>query len=58
MRVLRGDTALLRSELLRRYHGTSTDQPTDGSRTVGELLAAEKFSGKRYGDSGAWVAKR
>ena len=27
-------------------------------QTLGELLAAEKFSGKRYGDSGAWVAKR
>lgn len=27
-------------------------------KTLGELLAAEKFSGKRYGDSGAWVAKR
>lgn len=27
-------------------------------QTLGELLAAEKFSGKRYGDSGAWVAKK
>jgi aryl-alcohol dehydrogenase-like predicted oxidoreductase len=27
-------------------------------KTLGELLAAEKFSGKRYGDSGAWVARR
>lgn len=27
-------------------------------KTLGELLAAEKFSGKRYGDCGAWVAKR
>jgi aryl-alcohol dehydrogenase-like predicted oxidoreductase len=27
-------------------------------KTLCELLAAEKFSGKRYGDSGAWVAKR
>lgn len=27
-------------------------------KALGELLAAEKFSGKRYGDSGAWVAKR
>ncbi len=47
MRVLRGDTALLRSELLRRYHGTSTDQPTDGSRTVGELLAAAQRASAR-----------
>ncbi|WP_082434256.1 aldo/keto reductase [Devosia sp. A16] len=30
----------------------------DELKTLGELLAAEKFSGKRYGDSGAWVAKR
>jgi len=27
-------------------------------KRLGELLAAEKFSGKRYGDSGAWVARR
>lgn len=48
MRVLRGDAALLRSEMLRRFHGTNADQATDGSRTVGELLAAaEKASARR-----------
>jgi len=31
---------------------------TEELKTLGELLAAEKFSGKRYGDSGAWVARR
>ena len=30
----------------------------DELRTLGELLSPEKFAGKRYGDSGAWVAKR
>jgi aryl-alcohol dehydrogenase-like predicted oxidoreductase len=30
----------------------------DELRTLGDLLAAEKFAGKRYGDSGAWVTKR
>lgn len=40
LRVLRGDGALLRSEMLHRFHGTNADQPTDGGRTVGELLAA------------------
>jgi hypothetical protein len=40
LRVLRGDGALLRSEMLRRFHGTNADQRTDGVRTVGELLAA------------------
>jgi hypothetical protein len=39
-RVLRGDGALLRSEMLRRFHGTDADQRTEGGRTVGELLAA------------------
>ena len=39
-RVLRGDGALLRSEMLRRFHGTDADQRTGGGRTVGELLAA------------------
>lgn len=48
MRVLRGDAAPLRAEMLRRFHGTSADQPTDGSRTVGELLAAaEKAFARR-----------
>jgi hypothetical protein len=40
LRVLRGDGALLRSEMLRRFHGTNAEQPTGGVRTVGELLAA------------------
>jgi hypothetical protein len=48
LRVLRGDGALLRSEMLRRFHGVTTDQPTEGGRTVGELLAAaEKVWARR-----------
>ncbi|TKR29833.1 aldo/keto reductase [Luteimonas gilva] len=27
-------------------------------RTLGEMLAPEKFAGNRYGDTGAWVGKR
>ena len=38
LRALRGD-GLLRSEMLRRFHGTNVDQPTESGRTVGELLA-------------------
>jgi len=40
LRVLRGDGALLRSDMLRRFHGTKADQPAEGGRTAGELLAA------------------
>jgi hypothetical protein len=40
LRVLRGDGALLRSELVRRVHGAARDDLTDGRRTVGELHAA------------------
>jgi hypothetical protein len=40
LRVLRGDGALLRSELLGRFHGVTADQPVDGRRTAGQLLAA------------------
>jgi hypothetical protein len=46
--VLRGDGALLRSEMLRRFHGTNADQPTEGARTVDDLLAAgEKVRTRR-----------
>lgn len=48
LRVLRGDGVLLRSEMLRRFHGTNADPPTEGGRTVGELLAAgEKVCARR-----------
>jgi hypothetical protein len=48
LRVLRGDGALLRSDMLRRFHGTQVDQPARGGRTVGELLAAsEKVFARR-----------
>jgi hypothetical protein len=48
LRALRGDGALLRSEMLRRFHGTNADQPTEGGRTVGELLAGgEKVWARR-----------
>lgn len=29
----------------------------DELRTLGDMLAPEKFAGKRYGDTGAWVSK-
>lgn len=40
LRLLRGDDAHLRSELLRRFRGTATDHATQRRRTVGQLLAA------------------
>jgi len=39
VRLLCGDDAHLRTELLRRYHGRSVGEPATGGRTVGELLA-------------------
>jgi hypothetical protein len=47
LRVLRGDGALLHSEMLRRFHGPKADQPTDSGRTVGALLAAAEKVGSR-----------
>ncbi|MFB6392967.1 hypothetical protein [Polymorphospora lycopeni] len=40
LRVLRGEVGLLRSELLRRFHGAAEENPTGKGRTAGELLAA------------------
>jgi hypothetical protein len=40
LRVLRGEVGLLRSELLRQFHGTAQENPAGESRTAGELLAA------------------
>lgn len=40
LRVLRGEAALLRPELLRRFHGVADEPPAGTSRTAGELLAA------------------
>jgi hypothetical protein len=40
LRVLRGADALLRSELLRRFHGVTEDQPAGARRAAGDLLAA------------------
>ncbi|MEO3779933.1 hypothetical protein ABGB16_24485 [Micromonospora sp. B11E3] len=45
LRLLRGDDAHLRSELLARFHGTTPNESTGGRRTVGELLAA---AGERW----------
>lgn len=48
LRVLRGDAGLLRSELLRRFHGVTEESPAGGGRTVGDLLtAAEDRSAAR-----------
>jgi hypothetical protein len=40
LRVLRGDVGLLRSELLRRFHGVTAEEPSGEGRTAGDLLAA------------------
>ncbi len=40
LRVLRGDAGLLRSELLRRFHGVAEESPAGEGRTAGDLLAA------------------
>ncbi|GIF09945.1 hypothetical protein [Actinoplanes siamensis] len=40
LRLLRGDAGLLRSELLRRFHGAAAEVPAGEVRTAGELLAA------------------
>lgn len=40
LRVLRGEGAMLRSELLRSFHGNDGDRTAKGSRTAGQLLAA------------------
>jgi hypothetical protein len=40
LRVLRGDAGLLRSELLRRFHGVTEESLAKKGRTAGDLLAA------------------
>jgi hypothetical protein len=40
LRVLRGDAGLLRSELLRQFHGVTEEPPAGEGRTAGDLLAA------------------
>ncbi|GAA4599211.1 hypothetical protein BJY16_002995 [Actinoplanes octamycinicus] len=40
LRVLRGDAGLLRSELLRTFHGVAEELPAGDGRTAGDLLAA------------------
>jgi hypothetical protein len=40
LRVLRGDGALLRTELLRRFRGAGEEPAAATTRTVGDLLAA------------------
>ena len=40
LRVLHGDAGLLRSELLRQFHGVTEDPPAGDGRTAGDLLAA------------------
>jgi hypothetical protein len=53
LRVLHGDGPLLRSEMLRRFHGPAAEQPGEGGRTVGELLAAgEKVWARRQEATG------
>lgn len=40
VRLMCGDDAHLRSELLARFHGTTPNESTDTGRTAGDLLAA------------------
>ncbi|MEO3929294.1 hypothetical protein ABGB07_36395 [Micromonosporaceae bacterium B7E4] len=40
VRLLRGDAGLLRSELLRRFHGVAEEVPAGERRIVGDLVAA------------------
>lgn len=40
VRLMRGDDVHLRSELLARFHGTTSVQGTNAGRTAGKLLAA------------------
>lgn len=40
MRVLRGNAGLLRSELLRTFHGVTEEPPAGERRTAGDLLAS------------------
>ncbi|MDR6317938.1 hypothetical protein [Actinoplanes couchii] len=40
VRLLRGEAGLLRSELLRQFHGTAQENPAGEPRTAGELLTA------------------
>lgn len=40
VRLMRGDDAHLRSELLARFHGTTPNESTGAGRTAAELLAA------------------
>jgi hypothetical protein len=48
LRVLRGDGALLRPELLRRFHGKAGEPVAGAGRTAGQLLtAAEKHRTRR-----------
>jgi hypothetical protein len=49
VRLLRGDDAHLRGELLRRYDGRSAPEPAVSGRTVGELLASAEAR---------WVARQ
>lgn len=48
-RVMRGDDALLGSELLRRFHGLTRDPSGGARRSAGELLAAAeaRWSGRQ-----------
>jgi len=49
VRVLRGDVALLRSELLSRFHGVAGESPAASGRTAGDLLAAaeQRWAGRQ-----------
>ncbi|MEV0900357.1 hypothetical protein [Actinoplanes sp. NPDC049802] len=60
LRVLRGDAGLLRSELLRRFHGATEDPPAGERRTAGDLLAAaeERWAARQQQKREREVAER
>ncbi|GGN76981.1 hypothetical protein GCM10010112_49620 [Actinoplanes lobatus] len=49
LRVLRGEAGLLRSELLRRFHGVTDEEHSGAGRTAGDLLAAaeDRWAGRQ-----------
>jgi FtsZ-interacting cell division protein YlmF len=60
LRIMRGEDAMLRPELLRRFHGQSDDSSGEARRTVGELLTAaeERSSHRQQRDQEREAAER
>ncbi|MEU4564320.1 hypothetical protein AB0F72_38560 [Actinoplanes sp. NPDC023936] len=60
LRVLRGDAWLLRSELLRQFHGVREESLAGGGRTAGDLLAAaeERWAARQQQEREREAAER